>query len=63
MIEFFNDSNVNEDIYNYKTSVQFKQMFEQPTIWLGYQDFDENSNYNKVFINNFENSLFAEKNL
>jgi hypothetical protein len=59
--EYFANSNENEDIYNYKTSLHFKQMFEQPTLWLGYQDFDGSSNYNKVFINNFENSLFKEK--
>lgn len=52
-----------EDIYNYKVSKYFKQMFDQPTIWLGYQDFDGDPKYNKVFINNFENSLFKEKKL
>ena len=51
------------DIYNYKVSSYFKQMFEQPSIWLGYQDFNSNVKNNKVFINNFDNSLFKEKNI
>jgi hypothetical protein len=50
-----------EDVYNYKTSKHFKKMFEQPTIWLGYQDFDGSENYNKVYVNNFKNYLFKEK--
>jgi len=62
MIEYFEDLD-NEDIYNFKTSNLFKSMFEQPTIWLGYQDFDKDDNYNKVFVNNFDNSLFKEKNI
>ena len=62
--ELFNDSKDKEDIedvYNYKTSKHFKKMFEQPTIWLGYQDFDGSENYNKVYVNNFKNYLFKEK--
>ena len=62
IIEYFDDNEI-EDIYNYKVSKYFKQMFDQPTIWLGYQDFDGDPKYNKVFINNFENSLFKEKKL
>ena len=71
-----NDDNDKDklDIYNYKVSTYFKQMFEQPPIWLGYQDFNSNvenkkvfinSNVEnkKVFINNFDNSLFKEKNI
>jgi hypothetical protein len=38
-------------------------MFSQPTIWLGYQDFDGDEKYNKLFINNYENILFKEKNV
>jgi hypothetical protein len=37
LFEYFDD-----DIYNYKYSDIFKNMFTQPTIWLGYQDFDGN---------------------
>ena len=73
-----NDANDNDkdkvDIYNYKVSTYFKQMFEQPPIWLGYQDFNSNVENKKVFINssvenkkvfinNFDNSLFKEKNI
>jgi hypothetical protein len=52
-----------EDIYNFKVSQYFKKMFDQPTIWLGYQDFDGSENYNKLFINNYNNILFKDKNI
>ena len=52
-----------EDIYDFKVSQYFKKMFEQPTIWLGNQDFDGNKNYNKLYINNYNNMLFKEKNV
>ena len=48
IIEYFDD-----DIYNYKYSEVFKKMFLEPTIWLGYTDFDGNENFQKLFINNY----------
>ena len=49
LFEYFDD-----DIYNYKYSDIFKNMFTQPTIWLGYQDFDGNEKIQKLFINNYD---------
>jgi hypothetical protein len=52
VFEYF-DNNLN-DIYNYKYSDIFKNMFTQPTIWLGYQDFDGDTKIQKLFINNYD---------
>jgi hypothetical protein len=52
-----------DDIYNFKVSDEFKSMFEQPTTWLGYKDFDGVENTYKLYINDFYNKLFKEKNI
>ena len=49
-----------EDIYDYKVSVVFKKMFEQPSIWLGYQEFDPNYQTEKLYV---KNSVSEEKNI
>ena len=43
-----------DDIYNYKYSDDFKKMFTQPTIWLGYQEFDGIGKTQKLYINNYD---------
>ena len=45
------------DIYNYKVSDTFKKMFEQPTAYLGYPDFDGNETTQKIFINGTNKDL------
>jgi hypothetical protein len=42
----------NETIYDYKISKEYEKMFSQPSIWLGYQDFDPNNQPEKLIINN-----------
>lgn len=49
-----------EDIYDYKVSIVFKKMFEQPSIWLGYQDFDPDYQAEKLYV---KNSVLEEKNI
>ena len=60
---YYNNYESFEDIYDFKVSTHFQKMFSQPTIWLGYQDFDGDEKFNKLFINNYENILFKEKNV
>jgi len=52
-----------EDIYNYKYSNEFKKMFEQPTIWLGYQDYDDKEKTQKLYINNYDKPPINYKNI
>lgn len=48
------------DIYNYHVLDDFKDMFLQPSHWLGHSDFDGNDKVQKIFINNYENLLYKK---
>jgi len=48
------------DIYNYHVLDDFKDMFLQPSHWLGHSDFDGNEKVQKIFINNYENLLYKK---
>jgi len=37
-------------IYDYRVSKEYKKMFSQPSIWFGYEDFDENDSLQKLYI-------------
>lgn len=39
-------------IYDYRVSKEYKKMFSQPSIWLGYQDFDEEDTAQKLYLKN-----------
>jgi hypothetical protein len=39
-----------EDIYDFKVSKIFEKMFSQPSIWLGYQDFDPADSTDKIYL-------------
>lgn len=39
-----------ENIYDYRVSEVYKKMFSQPSIWLGYQDFDPEYQTEKLYI-------------
>jgi hypothetical protein len=39
------------DLYDYKVSKDYKNMFSQPSIWLGYQDFDPIDKPQKIYLN------------
>jgi hypothetical protein len=39
-------------IYDYRVSKEYKKMFSQPSIWLGYQDFDADEPKQKLYIKN-----------
>ena len=38
------------DIYDYKVSEAYKKMFSQPSIWIGYQDFDPRDFTDKIYV-------------
>jgi hypothetical protein len=38
------------NIYDYRVSEAYEKMFSQPSIWLGYQDFDPEYQTEKIFI-------------
>ncbi len=39
-----------QDIYEYRVSKAYEKMFSQPSIWLGYQDFDPEYQPKKLYI-------------
>ena len=39
-----------ENIYDYRPSKVYKKMFSNPSVWLGYSDFDENEIKNKIYV-------------
>jgi len=39
-----------ENIYDYRVSQVYKKMFSEPSIWLGYQDFDPEYQTEKLYI-------------
>lgn len=39
-----------ESIYDYRPSKMYKKMFSNPSVWLGYSDFDENEIKNKIYV-------------
>lgn len=42
--------NPSKTIYDYYISKEYEKMFSQPSIWLGYQDFDPNYEPTKLLI-------------
>lgn len=41
-----------KEIYDYRVSKEYERMFSQPSIWLGYQDFDPEYKTEKLYIKN-----------
>lgn len=39
-----------KEIYDYRVSKEYEKMFSQPSIWLGYQDFDPEDKIEKLYI-------------
>lgn len=39
-----------QEIYDYRVSKAYEKMFSQPSIWLGYQDFDPEDKTEKLYI-------------
>jgi hypothetical protein len=39
-----------QNIYDYRVSETYEKMFSQPSIWLGYQDFDPEYKTEKLYI-------------
>jgi len=39
-----------QNIYDYRVSKEYEKMFTQPSIWLGYQDFDPEHQTEKLCI-------------
>jgi hypothetical protein len=39
-----------KSIYDYRVSKEYEKMFSQPSIWLGYQDFDPADQPQKLFV-------------
>ena len=52
---------INTDIYDYKVSKEYKNMFQQPSLISGYQDFDAKDISWKVFVSNKNNLQFADQ--
>lgn len=42
--------NPNESIYDFRPSKVYKKMFSDPSVWIGYSDFDENEIKEKIFV-------------
>jgi hypothetical protein len=42
----------NKTIYDSKPSKIFDKMFLQPSVWVGYDDFDENDIRDKIYVKN-----------
>ncbi len=39
-----------KNIYDYRVSKDYEKMFSQPSIWLGYQDFDPEFQTEKLYV-------------
>lgn len=39
-------------VYDYKVSKEYANMFSQPSIWTGYQDYDPKHNVDKLYVKN-----------
>ncbi len=39
-------------IYDYKVSKAYKKMFLEPSIWMGYSDFDQSDSTDKIYVKN-----------
>jgi len=39
-----------QSIYDYKVNKEYQKMFSQPSIWMGYQDFDAKDKPQKIFV-------------
>ena len=40
----------NKTIYDYKVNKEYKKMFSQPSVWMGYQDFDPMEKTDKIYV-------------
>jgi hypothetical protein len=38
------------EIYDSRPSKTYSKMFSQPSLWLGYQEFDANENTEKIYV-------------
>ncbi len=39
-----------ESVYDFRPSRVYKKMFSDPSVWLGYGDFDENEVKEKIYV-------------
>ena len=39
-----------QNIYDYRVSKEYKKMFSQPSIWMGYQDYDPDEKTDKIYV-------------
>jgi hypothetical protein len=39
-----------DTIYDYKVNKEYQKMFSQPSIWMGYQDFDPQEKSQKIYV-------------
>jgi hypothetical protein len=39
-----------QSIYDYKVNKEYQKMFSQPSIWMGYQDFDAKEKSQKIYV-------------
>jgi hypothetical protein len=37
-------------IYDYKVNKEYQKMFSQPSIWMGYQDYDPKEKSQKIYV-------------
>jgi hypothetical protein len=44
-----------QNIYDYRVSKAYDKMFSQPSIWLGYQDFDPEHQTEKLYVKSKKN--------
>lgn len=47
-----NEQELPQNIYDYRVSKVYNKMFSQPSIWLGYQEFDPEYKTEKLYIKN-----------
>jgi hypothetical protein len=43
-------NNIEESIYDYRVSKEYKKMFIEPSVLFGYASFDENENPDKLYV-------------
>jgi len=39
-----------QSIYDYKVNKEYQKMFSQPSIWMGYQDYDPKEKSQKIYV-------------
>jgi hypothetical protein len=48
--EILNQVKPYDTIYDYKVKKEYQKMFSQPSIWMGYQDFDPKEKSDKIYV-------------